>query len=72
MKPNMCKCDCAGLPAGLQLLARPFDEARLLRVAYAYEQATMHRRASPLFPELQRGSGGAGAQRGASAVPFSG
>jgi len=28
------------LPIGMQLLAAPFDEARLLRVAYAYEQAT--------------------------------
>jgi aspartyl-tRNA(Asn)/glutamyl-tRNA(Gln) amidotransferase subunit A len=29
-----------GLPLGLQLVARPFDEALLLRVAHAYEQAT--------------------------------
>jgi aspartyl-tRNA(Asn)/glutamyl-tRNA(Gln) amidotransferase subunit A len=30
---------CAnGLPAGLQLLGRPFDEATLLNLAYAYEQ----------------------------------
>ena len=28
------------LPVGVQLLARPFDEAALLRAAYAYEQAT--------------------------------
>ncbi len=28
------------LPAGLQLIAPPFDEATALRVAYAYEQAT--------------------------------
>ncbi len=28
------------LPVGLQVLARPFDEATLLRVAYAYEQST--------------------------------
>ena len=32
------------LPAGLQFLARPWDEGRLLRVAFAYEQATRHRR----------------------------
>ena len=29
-----------GLPIGLQLIGRPFDEARLLSVAHAYEQAT--------------------------------
>ena len=31
------------LPAGLQLLGRPFDEGRLIRLAYAYEQRTRHR-----------------------------
>ncbi len=29
-----------GLPVGLQIAARAFDEERMLRVAYAYEQAT--------------------------------
>ncbi|MDE3091348.1 MAG: Asp-tRNA(Asn)/Glu-tRNA(Gln) amidotransferase subunit GatA, partial [Chloroflexota bacterium] len=29
-----------GLPVGLQIMGRAFDEARVLRVAYAYEQAT--------------------------------
>ncbi len=29
-----------GLPVGLQIIARAFDEERMLRVAYAYEQAT--------------------------------
>ncbi|MDZ4278728.1 MAG: amidase family protein, partial [Dehalococcoidia bacterium] len=28
------------LPVGVQLMARPFDEATLLRAAYAFEQAT--------------------------------
>jgi len=27
-----------GLPVGLQLIGRPFDEATVLRIAYAYEQ----------------------------------
>ncbi|MBI4366391.1 MAG: Asp-tRNA(Asn)/Glu-tRNA(Gln) amidotransferase subunit GatA, partial [Deltaproteobacteria bacterium] len=29
-----------GLPVGLQLIGKPLDEATLLRIAYAYEQAT--------------------------------
>jgi amidase len=33
------------LPAGLQFLGRPWDELRLIRLAYAYEQGTKHRRA---------------------------
>lgn len=33
-----------GLPLGLQLLARPFDEYKLFQYAYAYEQSTHHRR----------------------------
>jgi aspartyl-tRNA(Asn)/glutamyl-tRNA(Gln) amidotransferase subunit A len=35
-----CGFNPAGLPIGLQLMARPFDEARLLRAAYTYEQST--------------------------------
>ena len=34
----------APLPAGLQMLARPWDEGRLIKLAYAFEQATLHRR----------------------------
>ncbi|MHB1007267.1 MAG: Asp-tRNA(Asn)/Glu-tRNA(Gln) amidotransferase subunit GatA [Chloroflexota bacterium] len=36
-----------GLPVGLQLLARPFDEETLLRAAYAYEQSTEWHKARP-------------------------
>ena len=41
------------LPAGLQILARPYDEAVLFRLAYAYEQATRHRRPPDGFPEMR-------------------
>jgi aspartyl-tRNA(Asn)/glutamyl-tRNA(Gln) amidotransferase subunit A len=37
----------AKLPIGLQLLAKPFDEARLFQLAHAYEQATDWHRARP-------------------------
>jgi aspartyl-tRNA(Asn)/glutamyl-tRNA(Gln) amidotransferase subunit A len=37
----------AGLPVGLQLLGRAFDEATLLRVAAAFEARTGHHRARP-------------------------
>ena len=36
-----------GLPLGLQLSARPFEEALLLRVAHAYETATEWRKRRP-------------------------
>ncbi|CAL8464697.1 g4232 [Coccomyxa elongata] len=48
------------LPAGLQFLARPWDEGRLLHVAFAYEQATRHRRPPAIFPECTSSSSGGG------------
>ena len=33
-----------GLPVGLSLFGRAWSEGRLLRIAYAFEQATNHRR----------------------------
>jgi aspartyl-tRNA(Asn)/glutamyl-tRNA(Gln) amidotransferase subunit A len=35
-----CGFSPGGLPIGMQLIGRPFDEATILRAAYAYEQAT--------------------------------
>ncbi|MDI6857514.1 MAG: Asp-tRNA(Asn)/Glu-tRNA(Gln) amidotransferase subunit GatA [Dehalococcoidia bacterium] len=36
-----------GLPVGVQILAKPFDEGSLFRVAYAYEQATEWHKSRP-------------------------
>jgi aspartyl-tRNA(Asn)/glutamyl-tRNA(Gln) amidotransferase subunit A len=35
-----CGFDTAGLPIGLQIVGRPFEEERVFQAAYAYEQAT--------------------------------
>ena len=44
-----CGFDAAGLPIGLQVIGRPFDEATVLRLGHAYEQATTwHTRGAPL------------------------
>lgn len=40
-----------GLPLGLQFLGRPFSEGLLLKMAYAYEQRTKHRRMPEKFSE---------------------
>jgi aspartyl-tRNA(Asn)/glutamyl-tRNA(Gln) amidotransferase subunit A len=44
-----CGFTRAGLPIGLQIAGRPFDEATVLRAGHAYEQATdWHLRTPPL------------------------
>ena len=40
------------LPAGLTLLGRAWSDARLIALAYSYEQATRHRRPPPTTPPL--------------------
>jgi amidase len=42
------------LPAGLQILGRPWSEPTLIRIGYAYEQATRHRRPPVSTPPLPR------------------
>jgi len=44
-----------GMPIGLELLGRPLDDARLLAMAYDYEQATHPRRAPSTTPPLVDG-----------------
>jgi len=41
-----------GLPVGLELMARPFAEHLLIRLAYAYEQGTHHRKPPASTPAL--------------------
>jgi Asp-tRNA(Asn)/Glu-tRNA(Gln) amidotransferase A subunit family amidase len=48
------------LPAGLQLLGRPFAEPTLIKLSYSYEQATHHRVPTPLFPPLPSEQSGVG------------
>jgi amidase len=43
-----------GLPMGLGILGRPYDDGRILGYAYAYEQATRHRRPPALTRPLRR------------------
>ena len=40
----------ANLPAGITFLGRPYDDARMIQLAYAYEQAGRHRRAPSTTP----------------------
>ena len=45
------------LPAGLQLLGRRYADGLLIQFAYAYEQATRHRRPPEVFPALAHRGG---------------
>jgi len=39
-----------GLPVGVSFIGKPWDEGKLLRFAYAFEQATRHRKAPRYLP----------------------
>ncbi len=41
-----------GLPVGITFLGRPFSDGTMIRLAYAYEQATGHRRSPGITPSL--------------------
>lgn len=41
-----------GLPVGLSFFGRAWSEPTLLRIVYAFEQATLHRRAPGFLPKL--------------------
>jgi Asp-tRNA(Asn)/Glu-tRNA(Gln) amidotransferase A subunit family amidase len=43
----------AALPVGVDFIARPFDEAMLVRIASAFEAATRHRHPPPEFGPLK-------------------
>ncbi|MEX0891310.1 MAG: amidase family protein [Gemmatimonadota bacterium] len=49
------------LPAGLHFVGAPWSDAALLGYAYAYEQATLHRRPPASTPALVPGGSSAGA-----------
>ena len=42
-----------GLPISVEFLGRPFSEPDLIRLAYAYEQATHHRVVPTITPSLE-------------------
>jgi Asp-tRNA(Asn)/Glu-tRNA(Gln) amidotransferase A subunit family amidase len=44
---------CGTLPAGMTFFGRPWSEATLIRLAFAYEQATKHRRPPASTPALR-------------------
>jgi amidase len=46
-----------GLPVGLQIVGKPRGDLELLRIAYAFEQATQHHLRQPPI-HAERGSAG--------------
>ena len=48
-----------GTPAGLAFLGLPYSDAELIKLAYAYEQATKHRKPPTSTPALSAAAAGA-------------
>ena len=48
----------SGLPVGLSFIGAPWSEGTLIRLAYAYEQATTLRRTPKFLPTMSMSSGG--------------
>jgi Asp-tRNA(Asn)/Glu-tRNA(Gln) amidotransferase A subunit family amidase len=44
-----CGLDSNRHPVGLQIAGRPFDEDTILRIGFAYQQATSWHRERPAF-----------------------
>ena len=42
-----------GLPVGITFFGRPFSDSTMIKLAYAYEQATGHRRSPKTVPSLE-------------------
>jgi len=72
-----CGFSATGLPIGLQLIGRPFEEARVLQAAHAYEQATPWHTRTPDLGTADRSTGtrsrefssGGGCRGGAALAP---
>jgi aspartyl-tRNA(Asn)/glutamyl-tRNA(Gln) amidotransferase subunit A len=47
-----CGFDAAGMPLAIQLIARPGEDAALLRAAAAFERAQPWAQIQPALPEL--------------------
>jgi aspartyl-tRNA(Asn)/glutamyl-tRNA(Gln) amidotransferase subunit A len=48
-----CSFSTGGLPIGLQIVGKPFEESMILRIAHAYQQLTdWHRREINMQPKI--------------------
>jgi len=52
-----CGFDSKGLPIGFQIQGRPFAEARVLKVAHAYQQDTDWHKRAPVLPAVTGSEG---------------